>query len=214
MNEGEEPKPKSTPSVPPMSKRDAVLAARRASIAPALNPQATPGAPRSVSTRPPPAKPRTRKVFVVVGAVLLVALLAASGLYAKRAMYEQSEEGRVHAQLVAWEFGPREPAARDVAFAAIDAMGPGAINLVIDKLSDGALVEKGSSRSTRTLQQVAHVYLMRLASTRKLPPPKEGEAIEKAIFEGTPPQQAQWAGARDAWRAWYADQQARGALPK
>lgn len=212
--------PNSVPSVPPkssepppVSKRDAVLAARRASLAPALNPQATPGAPRPESKRPPP-KPRTRKSFLMLGGVLLVALLAAGGLYAKRAMYERSDEGRVHTQLLAWEFGPREPAAREAAFGEIDRMGPAAVSLVIDKLADGSVAVQGSSHSTHTIQQVAHLYLMRLATTHKLQPPKQAEELEKTIFEGASPAPPQWNAARDAWRAWYADQQARGALPK
>lgn len=200
---------------PPPSKKDAILAARRASVAPsqgALGKQPTP-APQSKRTTAK-QKPRTRLGFVVLGVLLLIAVLVALGNFVKQTFYARSDAGRVHAQLLAFEFGPREPAAREAAFAEIDRMGASAGFIVIDKLTDGSLAEQGSSRSTHTVQQLAHLYLMHVATVSKAQPPKQAEEIEKAIFDGTAVSANQWAAARDAWRAWYSEQQARGALPK
>jgi len=198
---------------PPPSKRDEVLAARRASIAPTPNDLSKPGALRPDS-RPPPAK-RTRKPFIALGALLVVAMLGGGGVIAKQMLYERSDEGRVHAQLLAWEFGPSgDPTARDGAFLEIDRMGPSGIAIAIDKLADESIAEKGASKSTRSVQMVAHLYLMHFASTIKTPPPKQATDIAKAVFEGSAIAQDRWLAARDAWRAWLVEQQSRGAVPK
>ncbi len=189
------------------AKTAALLAARRGLVNAPANEPARPERPKT--------KPAARKPILALGALLLLLALAAGGWFAKRAMFERSSEGRVHAQLLAWEFAaPGDAVARENAFAELDRMGPSAIPVAIDKLADASVAEAGSSKSTRSVQHLAHFYLMHFATAIKAPPPKEATDLGKALFDGAAVSPAQWLAARDAWRTWYADQQAKGAAPK
>jgi len=199
---------------PPVSKRDEILAARRASLSPPANDLSRPGADRPPSKAPPPPE-KTRKAILALGAVLLLAALIAGGLFARQALYERSDEGRVVSQLLAWEFTPSsDAAAREAAFAEIDRMGGAAINVVINKLTDASLPERGSSHSSRPIQLIAHLYLVSLAAKTKAPPPPAANDVAKLVLEGANVPQDKWVAARDAWRAWVTEQQAKGAVPK
>ncbi|MBI2394168.1 MAG: hypothetical protein HYV09_31650 [Deltaproteobacteria bacterium] len=156
------------------------------------------------SKRPHPA--------LLAAAVILLLLAAVFGAtHLMGTVAERSPSGRVRAALISWEFGG---ASREAAFVELDQMGGAALAPTVDLMSDASVAERGSSRSTYTIRQIAQVYLLRVATRQKVPPPAAADEIVRALQSGTQPSDAQWASAQAAWRAWIAEQQARGALPK
>lgn len=154
---------------------------------------------------------RPRPLLLAAGVILLLlaAVLGATRIMATLA--ERSPSGRVRAALLSWEFGG---ASREAAFVELDQMGAAALAPVVDLMSDASLAERGSSRSTYSIRQIAQVYLLRVATKLKVPPPAAADETVRALRAGTQPTDAQWASAQAAWRAWIAEQQSRGALPR
>ncbi len=194
--------------------RDEVHAKRRASVRP-VGGLHEPGAPRPQSKPPPPAKNTLRKrVTQATAAVLVVFALLVAALYAKQWQFENSDVGRVRTHLVAWEFSPRDPVAREARFAELDKLGAVALTQSVEILADEAPAQQGDSRSTRPLQQIANLYLLRHAANVKVDPPPVAKEVVSGLFEGRPPTRDQWKVAQDAWRAWVTDVIARGLIPK
>jgi hypothetical protein len=207
----------STPSVVPSSGREAVLASRRNAVTDAR----TPGAPRppppedddaaeEAPAKEPPVK--TRPGILALGALLAVVALAFAGSWAREAFRASTPEGRVRDTFVTWEFSP--VSAREGVFVQLDQLGPTALPAVIQSLGDTSVAERDDSHSTRSIREVAHLYLIRLATNLKVAPPKPSEEVAKAIFLGTAPSEAQWKASQDAWRAWLEAQQAKGTIAK
>lgn len=196
------------------SVRDAVLAARRDAV---VDPR-MPGAPRppeeqaEVSQPKPEAKRKVRPAFLFFAGLSLVAALVVLVTYGKSALYQSSPEGRVHEALIDWEMAPA--AQRDSVFAKLDQLGPSALPHVLGFLRDGSPAERGESHSTRSLREIAQLYLMHVAATAKVPPPKVADELSKSLFAGNAASDAQWGELRDAWRGWVEEQQAKGTLPK
>lgn len=192
------------------SERERIYAARRDSLmAKAAD---SVDEPRRKSQAPKPAgQPRWVKGVAVV-AVLVG--LGFGGVHLRRTLDDRSDGGRVRNGLVAWELGPRDPAAREAAFAQIDQLGPSAMTAVVDLLVDDHVAEKSGSRSTRRLQEIANTYLLRRAAMAKADPPPQSKQVERQIAEGSYPPAASWAALRDAWRKWLDDARARGLVPK
>lgn len=192
-----------------------VEAPRRLSLWPTFNELSRPGALRPPSKAPPPAAPpMVRRSMLIVAAIALAIALVAGGLYAKHSLHERSPAGRVHRQLLARGFAPAaDMAARDAAFAELDRMGAVALPIVIDKLADSSPAQDATSRSSRTIQMLAHDYLMYVATRVQTPPPAAASEAASALSAGNV-SQAQWLTARDAWRVWVTEQQANGLLPR
>lgn len=195
-----------------------MLANRRNAVADAR----TPGAPRptpeadagdageEARAKEPPAK--ARPAILALGALLAVIALAFAGSWARDAFRASTPEGRVRETFVTWEFSP--VSAREGVFVQLDQLGPTALPAVIQSLGDTSVAERDDSHSTRSIREVAHLYLIRLATNLKVAPPKPSEELAKAIFLGTAPSEAQWKASQDAWRAWLEAQQAKGTIAK
>jgi hypothetical protein len=189
---------------------------RRLSLWPTFNnPLSKPGAIRPPSKAPPPGPARTRKSTLIIAAIALGIAVVAGAWYGTRALQERSPAGRVHRQLLAWQFAPAtDVAAHDEAFAELDRMGTSALVIVIDKLADSSPAKDGSSYSTRTVQMIAHDYLMYVAARLKTPPPAAATEVANALSSGVRVADGQWLAARDAWRSWVSEQQSKGLLPQ
>jgi hypothetical protein len=194
--------------ISPNSEREAVLAARRASV--------QPGEKRSIrptSRAPVAARPRARKSIIALGALLLVAGLTAGGVYIKQTLDARSPAGRVRNELLSWELAAAE-SERAEAFANLDKGAPSTIVTAVDMLLDASRAQRADSNSQRTVQVVAHHYLMHYAAVVKAPPPREAAELGKKLYDGAPVAADMWTRARDAWRAWIAEQQSKGSVPK
>lgn len=200
---------------PSMSaEKEAMLASRRAALTGnSTYDSSKPGAHRPWSVPPVGGAPRVRTGILALGVVLGLALLVVGAIYGKRMLDERSPEGLLRNDLLALEFSA-SPAERDAAFATLDAGAPSTVARTIELLTDSSRAERADSMSQRTIQMVAHVYLLHYAGLVKAPPPQAANEISRKLFEATPVAPDMWIAARDAWRAWLAEQQAKGAVPK
>lgn len=192
------------------SEREKIYAARRDSLIAKAADSVDDDRPRST----PPRAPGQPKWVKAALAVALASALVALGVHVKRTLDEGSDDGRVRSALMAWEFAPRDPAAREAAFAEIDKLGPSAVSSAVELLVDERPAEKGGSRSTRRIQELANTYLLRCAANAKADPPPQATQVTQQIFDGNYPPQAAWSSLRDAWRKWLDDARARGLVPK
>jgi hypothetical protein len=199
--------PKSDPTPSQRPDKEAILAARRASVQGSEQKSIRP------TGRGPAHKPRARKSIIALGVVLLIAALVSAGFYAKQMLDARSPAGRVRNELLSWELAGAD-AEREQAFGNLDREAPWTVLTAIELLSDTSRAERGDSNSQRTIQVVAHYYLMHYAAVVKAQPPKEAQDIAKRLFEGAPVPSDAWTASRKAWGGWVAEQQAKGAVPK
>lgn len=200
-----QPTPSKAPTTGPT--RDDVYAARRGLVG---------GKTQETKATPKPAKKAAASNRLIVfggGGLLVAALLVAGGLYAKRALYAGSDEGRVRGQLVAWELGPRDVAAREASFAQIDALPHGA-KTAVALLSDPETISSSGSHSTKSVREVANSYLLHLAAKLKVEPPPAAADVSRLLHDGAAPTAEQWRALQSAWTTWLGDVQAKGLLPK
>lgn len=203
------------PSGKPSSKlefsaeKEAMLAARRAS----LNPVPAEQKSMRPTGRPATTKPRARASIVAFGVLLLLGVLALGGLYVQQVLRDRSPEGQVRNALLSWEFA-LEPFERDQAFGTLDQGAPATVRTAIELLTDASKAERADSNSQRTVQLLAHRYLMHYAELVKAAPPKPATEIAKQLLDGAVVGSDGWLAARDAWRAWLVEQQDKGAVPK
>ncbi len=173
------------------------------------------------SSRPSgePATPRGKKKgaelpVTLLAGILVLALAAAGGYFAWSQARESSPEGRVRNGLGAYELAGRDAVRKDAAFAEIDKFGPAGVDLVVTLLADSKKIEQDGSRSDRTTQQIANVYLLRVAQTAKLDPPPAALEVRKALFDGGVVPAAKWVELQGAWRGWLDAARGKGVLPK
>jgi hypothetical protein len=200
------PPPSTTP--PPSAEKDAVLAARRALVGGTTRPP-----PASIRPLAPAKDKKTRPIFLVLGGLLTVALLVIGGLYAKQMLEERTPEGQFRAQLMSWEFAIA-PGERENIHAALDREAPGSLTRAIALLNDSSTPERSDSKSERTMQALAHLYLVHYASVVKAPPPPAANDVVTKMRGGQPVSPDMWNAARDGWTKWLSEQQSKGKVPK
>lgn len=180
--------------------RDARYAARRNLVANEAPPQPEAPAPK----RKAPSKSALKSPIVIIGGgILLVAALIFGAMTAMRLRYEGSDEGRVRGRLTDVELAPHDMPLRDAAYGEIDGMPNGPATAVA-MLSDTKLAERGTSRSTHKMQELANQYLIHFAAFKKTDPPPKAIEMTRLIFEGQNPNAEQWTALQQAWQAWLA----------
>lgn len=195
---------------PPSSlpEKDAILASRRASL---------------ITDRPPPptvrAKPvklgdrKTRPIFLALGGVLLAGLLAAGAIFGKLMLDARTPQGQMRAVLMNWEFA-LSPGERDGIWSTLDKEAPSSLSRAIELLTDSSLPERSDSKSERSMQQLAHLWLMHYAAVVKTPPPPAAVELAARQRDGQQVTPAMWTAARDGWTKWVSEQQSKGTVPK
>ncbi|MGZ3418260.1 MAG: hypothetical protein ACXVEF_02365 [Polyangiales bacterium] len=191
-------------SPPPASQRDAsantkdaFYAARRSLVAGELPPAEPPKSPAKRPARSPLKSP----IVLGGGALLLIGALVFGTMTFLRLRYEGSDEGRVRGRLTDVEFAPHDTALRDSAWGEIDSLPRGPATAV-ELLLDVHVAERGTSRSTHKMQELANQYLIHFAATKKADPPPKALEMSKLIFEGQNPPPDQWSALQQAWRTW------------
>ena len=190
--------------------KEAVLAARRASVQGGSIP---PPQSKRTKRRLVESGTKTRPLFIGLGVLIAIVALIVAGLYVREILANRTPVGQARTGLLAWEFAVT-PAQREAAFAEIDRGAPTTVINVIDLLLDGTRAERDDSKSERSFQMLAQLYLVHYAAVVKAPPPAAASDIAKKTLEGQPVPSETWASAQAAWRAWLAEQQNRGVVPK
>jgi hypothetical protein len=191
-----EPAIRPAPEGSATSAKDAMYAARRSLVA-GEAPEPAPASKPKRAARPPLKSP----IVLGGGALLLLGALVLGTMMFLRWRYDTSDEGRVRGRLTDVEFAARDTAARDAAWADLDGMPKGPATAV-QMLVDTKLAERGSSRSTHKMQELANQYLIHFAATKKVDPPPKALETTKLIFEGTTPNADHWLALQQSWRAW------------
>ena len=146
---------------------------------------------------------------------MFVGVLLLCGVYVAVAHFrESSPTGRVRHGLGAYELAGRDAARKEAAFAEIDKLGPPAVDLVVATLTEASKIEQDGSRSDRTFQQIANLYLLRVAQNAKVDPPPIALEVKKLQFDGGIVPPTKWVEAHGAWRAWLDAARGKGSLPK
>jgi hypothetical protein len=177
--------------------RDARFAARRSLVA-GETPAPEPPAPKA---KAPARSPLKSPIVIGGGGLLLLGALVFGSMTFMRLRYEGSDEGRVRGRLTDVELAPHDTALRDAAYGELDAM-PNGPKTAVEMLSDTKVAERGTSRSTHKMQELANQYLIHFAAFKKSDPPPKAVEMAKLIFEGQNPNAEQWNQLQQAWRAW------------
>jgi hypothetical protein len=190
-----------SPSIRPADDASAARDARYASRRSLVGGEAPAPEPAAPKPKPAAKSPLKSPIVLVGGGVLLLAALVFGTMTVVRLRYESSDDGRVRGRLTDVELAPHDMAVRDSAYGEIDAM-PNGPKTAIDMLSDGTIAERGSSRSTHKMQELANQYLLHYAALKKTEPPAKAVEMAKLIFDGQPPTAEQWTALQQAWRGW------------
>lgn len=193
----------------PNPDKEAMLAARRASVL--GNSEPAPPVRKKKLKLESGRKPRP--LFLVLGVLVVLGALTAAGLYIRQSLADRSPMGQVRNELLNWEFA-LNGTDREAAFGSLDKRAPGSVSSAIELLLNGEKADRDDSKSERSMQSLAHLFLMHYATTVKAPPPPVANDVAKKTLDGQPVPAEVWTAAQTAWRAWLVDQQNRGAVPR